>query len=275
MRDVFFMKKFHFMIVLVLLFTACSTEGGNGIEQDVASKPTVQTTEIVLPTPTARPSPTPPFISEEIAPLCVPRSDPGDLETVILHENPEAIQDFLNRGAAPNDLETALLKAGTGGQPLSVAEADLTGDGSNDMAVSVIDPTSSLFPPQGTLIFLVCEEGFYELGSTIVTKPGEGGPLLQFIQDLDGDGASEVVVTIALCETDACAEQLDVYAWNGISFVRMLAEPADPIVSPKISVTDADEDGVFTIQAMSGAGAAVIAKWDLESAQGLWFLAIE
>jgi hypothetical protein len=175
--------------------------------------------------PAAAPATAEPTAPPPAAPACAPGHDAGPL---VLPESfadyPEAILGYLNDGGTPDGLQAALTGAGAVSETAGeVQYADLTGDGTPEFIVAILDPTAEpLGPlPPGQLFIFTCDtEGArsqaYDSGYT-----GERSlPLIQFVQDVTGDGTADLLYTVSMCGAHTCFDTLSVIRWDGAAFVN-------------------------------------------------------
>lgn len=188
---------------------------------------------------------------------------------------------FLNGGGTPEALDAALYQAGIANQPVAVRAADLTGDGLEDVVVSIFDPNSPSIPPGGRLLIYVCQGGEFDLLHEQESQENWGAPGIRYVQDLDSDGAAEVVAGSPVCGAHTCFEELQVLAWEGDAFTNKLQGTSKDLPYPDIQISDPDGDGVFDVLVKgSGFGSVgagpqrnVSRRWSLEARSGQWVVA--
>jgi len=249
------------VVALLVVSLACNAaqlvaSGGEGSTPQPAKGPV--TPENVLPTSTARPTPIPTFppAPTEVTPQCVIPVVSGD-EIIIAPREfvdyPQAILGVLNLGLTFSGLEEVLEAAGVANQPVSVATGDLDADGKDDVVVSIFDPASPLVPPAGVLLIFTCERDHYVLAAEMPTGEGAGGPKIWFLQDLNADGAGEVVVSTATCGAHTCFEKVRVIAWDGAAFGNRLEMDTSALPFPLVEITDPEGDGIYALE-VTGSG---------------------
>lgn len=202
--------------------------------------------------------------------VCIPPGEHGLLVFEDFSSLPEAGLVFLNSGGTAVELEEALNEAGVANQPTSVAVADFTGDGLNDLAISIFDPASEQMPPKGRLVIYLCEGGMYWIGFNQPTEePLYGGPHLWYWQDLNGDNAAELVTSEATCGAHTCFEKARILAWDGSAFKDRLKGKNDDLPFPLIEVRDPDGDGVFSLE-ITGSGIGSVGAGPQRSLTRVW-----
>ena len=265
----------HFLAIIPLLVFACTL--GDALTPTEAPP---QSTEEPAPTPIPTAiSPTETPRSEiSLYSGCVPAGSPELIANPTQDRLPGAILDFLNQGGALEELDQALYDAVVANLPTAVASADFTGDGLLDVAVSVFDPTSSLYPPAGQLLVYTCVQGQYELAFLQETQATYGGPHLWFWQDLNADGAAELVYSETQCGAHTCFEDVQVLSWTPEG-IRFLMEPSTmDLPYARVGITDFNGDGIFQIE-VSGSGFGSVGAgpqreisriWEYAPFQGVW-----
>jgi tetratricopeptide (TPR) repeat protein len=191
---------------------------------------------------------------------------------------PQAIQDFLNNGGTPSDLDEALYNAGVANQPVAVKTADMTGDGQAEVVVSIFDPASQVMPPSGKLMIYTCNGGAYQLAYQEESPEAWGAPGIRYLQDLNADGKSELIESEGSCGAHTCFEDVKIIAWDGEGFKNLFEGSSKEIPYPDIRITDADGDGIFDVEiAGSGYGSVgagpqrnVIDIWKYDPSSGTW-----
>jgi len=183
---------------------------------------------------------TPSATATVVDPVCVALKAHDPLTEASFDAYPEQIQYFLNAGAAPAELAQRLSELGVANQPLAVMEADMSGDGKTDVAVSLFDPASTLTPPAGVLLVYTCQREAFGLVVYQPTQPGAGGPHLYTLQDLNADGLADLVDSEATCAADVCYETLRVWSWDGAGVTNQLSAETADLPYPLVTIeTDA------------------------------------
>jgi hypothetical protein len=216
-------------------------------------------------TPTSLPSPRP----DASGPLCLPFKEGVSLAKVTFAETPQAILDFLNAGGSIAALDEALYQAYIANQPVAVGAIDLTGEGKQDVVVSIFDPASSLLPPGGKLLIYVCQEGVYRLLHHQASSQGMGAPGIRYLQDLNLDGRAELVTSSPTCGASTCFEEVQILGWTGTGFENLLSGSTVEIPAPVINVLEPQGDGIFELE-IAGGGFGSVGAGPQRSLSTVW-----
>jgi tetratricopeptide (TPR) repeat protein len=219
-----------------------------------SSSPTVRTAERqAMPKNIASPFPE----VTSMDPQCVRHQAETDLPPLDYRIIEGSVLEYANQGASIGELSQALNAAGVANQPTAVLSGDMTGDGKNDLVVSVFDPQSKHIPPAGKLIILVCEGGKFGVEYEQPTPGMYGGPHLWYLQDLNADRKADLVDSLATCGAHTCFESLRVIAWGEQGFTNRLDGDTGELPYPLTEVRDLNGDGVYDIE-VSGTGAGSV-----------------
>lgn len=234
----------------LLLLSACSfpglSAGGNGQtpaapSEGAAASPTV--TPAVSSTPTSM-SPVDP---EKCAAPEPDRIFPESTYDAL----PAVIEDFLNQGGTLQQLDQGLYDLGFLGQPQGIAAGDFDGNAQLDLAVVTINPFSSAVTPAGELWFYLCQQGIYQ-GYPAASQGGDATPIIKFLQDLDQDGAEELVASFASCGVHTCSERFAIFGWRQNEVANLLADSQEAVPSPQASLEGPDARGYYALKIVSG-----------------------
>lgn len=165
---------------------------------------------------------------------------------------PQAVLEFLNSGGSIQDLDRELYSLDVDNQPLTIAVSDMTGNGINDVVVSIIDPQSEYILPGGKLLIFVCSENVYRLVHHQDSIDNRGAFGIRYLQDLNSDGQAELVTSSPSCGAHTCFEDIQILGWDGEGFSDLLKGSTDDLPSPDIRLIDPDEDGIFDIEVGGG-----------------------
>jgi hypothetical protein len=286
------MKKLLPIILSVLVLTACSalspavTQAPSPTSAQPTEVPVVtaidietspdeddtSATENDLPGPTETP-----VIPASTGAICVPTASHPDLAYTNYQEFPQAILDYLNAGASPEELAVTLIINDLGPKEQPVWAEDLTGDGVREVVVTVFDEQLAT---QGALLIFNCKNGQYQLNHTAISSQEAHAPRLRHIQDINTDGIHEVVFSSTHCGAHTCFEDIQILAWNGTEYLNKLEGSTLEFPYPDIKLTDFNHDGIYnlevtgTVIASVGAGPQrdSVNIWEYDPASTTWKL---
>lgn len=294
------------LITLTLATAACNLAGPAGlpVTTEAGESPLAVTTLPEIPTATVPPATaTPPPATAllatetpvpEASPTLPPSPTPGgepclpsqaqvSLQAGDFSSFPQSILDFLNAGGSLEALDQGLYTAGVANQPISVAAADLTGDGSRDVVVSIYNPDSVAIPPGGSLLIYTCASGQYRLSYEENTEDTWGAPGIRYLQDLNDDGSAELVAARPTCGAHTCFEDITILAWDGSTFENRLEGTTTDLPYPDVFLEDPEGDGNYDLIVVgSGIGSvgagpqrSLMRSWVYDPETELWIPAGE
>lgn len=181
------------------------------------AQPTREPVPATLPDPSATPSPVPPTATVTPSPSPTPDACPSAQAlqpptlTDDLEGNIVAIQAYLDQGGDPQQIEL--------GDQEMLLHGDLTGDGSPETVVGLVDPLSQQIPPKGHLVVFTCRDGGVD--QLYRYEPAEWyGINLIALEDLTGDGVSDLIFSDFSCGAHTCWHTPYVWSWGGDDFVE-------------------------------------------------------
>jgi hypothetical protein len=203
---------------------ATPTPDADLLEEAVAVTLTYQAlTQTVPPPPTHTPDlqcPVPPG-----------SPDQPDLSTTA--SLPIHLLDYLNAGGSIEALNTLIQTKGLSPQDgISLAQMDFTGDGMQDVALSIADLESSGPFVSGSFLIFVCSDSSYMLNYASPVSTELGMPVLQAAEDLNGDSTADLLISRSRCGAHTCFIQAEVLLWHGATFENRLQGPTDDLPSP-------------------------------------------
>jgi hypothetical protein len=266
------------LILITFVLGACNLPTGAATSTPVQVMPTATVIE-AAPEPTIAPVldlPTP--TAMEFNPICVPPKAHERLNALTFDDYLQAVMLFVNSGGTPDELEEALANEGVASQPVAVSYADMTGDGKYDLVVSIFDPSSMSTPPEGSLMAYVCEGAQYKFTYLQESDEGWSAPGIRYLQDLNNDGAADLVSSTVSCGAHTCYERAAIMVWNGVTFENWLEGVSDDLPYPDIQVVDYDGDGFYDLE-ITGSGIGSVGAgpqrnltrvWSNDPASGTW-----
>ncbi|GIK63302.1 MAG: hypothetical protein BroJett018_10960 [Chloroflexota bacterium] len=172
-------------------------------------------------------------------------------------EFPAAIGTYLSDGGPTAVMESELRNWGaiTGAGGVVQANTDLTGDGVEEVLITLFNPfTYNPDSPlnSGQLLVYGCDNGGYRLLYSTPNSPGLALPILHRVGDMNGDVKAELVYDIQSCGQTYCTREGQILTWNPITGAF---EPLNnaPIVAinGRLGVLDIDGDGILELTARS------------------------
>jgi hypothetical protein len=236
---------------------------------ELPTQPVLPDTATPAASPPQAPSPAQTGQDADETAICVPREDPGSLPDGRFATYPFAIQQFLNQGGWVDELDQALYAADIANLPVPVGVADMTGNGFEEVVVSIFDPSSAGLPPAGMLLIYACDRQEFSLVYQQDSGPANGAPVIRFLQDLNADGNSELVVSSASCGAHTCFERVQVIGWDGSQFIDRLEGDTDDLPYPDIYLAPSAEEGVFDLL-ISGSGFGSVGAGPQRNITRIW-----
>ncbi|MDH3942999.1 MAG: hypothetical protein OEV06_02740, partial [Anaerolineae bacterium] len=251
-----------------------------------SGQPATPTTAVSAPVPTEPAVVDTPIPSQEstattavvVDPVCVAPGPHDALIETSYEDYPNQFLLFLNSGGAPSTLQANLEALGIANLAPSVAVADLTGDGKFDVVVSFLEPEPQTVPTPGALLIYTCLGDRYTLTHIELSGDFQGAPRILHLQDMNADGAAEVISSSSTCGAHTCFESAKILSWSGSSFEDRLDGSTDNLPYPDLQITDYDRDGFYNLEVTGrgfgsvGAGPqrTVTRIWTYDREGGLW-----
>jgi hypothetical protein len=182
---------------------------------------------------------------------------------------PQAIRQFLNTGGSVEELAENLYALGIANQPVSVDAADMTGSEFEEVIVSIFDPGSTNLPPAGMLLIYSCIQQEYNLVYQDDSRPDGGAPGIRFLQDLDADDLSELVISSASCGAHTCFEQIQVVGWDGQEWINRLVGQTDDLPYPTIYIIPSENEEIYDLH-VSGSGLGSVGAGPQRNITRIW-----
>ncbi|MCJ7706777.1 MAG: VCBS repeat-containing protein [Anaerolineales bacterium] len=245
------MKRFQYRLLaaLALLLTAACAP------IDSASP-----TEGLPGTPAATPdsfaSPVPATLAPGACP--VPPGTPEPPELTNLSTLAAGIPAYLNGGGSLEALRQTLEAEGLfPSGSIGWALMDFTADGLDDLALSVIDRSSTAVPQAGGFFLYVCDGRSYGLAYASPALADTGAPIVHAAQDLNGDGLTDLLIGYPVCGAHTCLERIEVLMWAGATLQNRLTGTSQDLPTPGIDLVGPTDNGSYQI-AISASGVGSI-----------------
>lgn len=178
------------------------------------------------------------------------------------------LQTYLNGGGDPRQLAST-------DPNLTLWRPDLDGDGLVDLAFTLVDPSGPNPLGSGQLFVYHCRGDQYILSYTSQPSPELGPPKILASDDLNGDGAQDLLVEEENCGAHTCTAQVQALVWTNTTLVDRLEGQTDDLPSPQIEVR-VDSNGTteiaITAQGVASVGAGpfrpITRVWSWSDASG-------
>lgn len=186
------------------------------------------------PPPPASATPLPQHCRETVG---IPLSSTAVPDSAV--EFQTTLENFLNRGGDPADLEFALRSWGviddeTGGHV--IADRDFNNDGYYDVLVTLHFPTQTASAQQpGQLILFGCEgpTGRYSIFYSFASAPGSAQRMPQIVTpvvDITTDGLLDLIFLVEECTSLACFREPIIMTWDPrVGDMRTLSDPFESL----------------------------------------------
>lgn len=179
------------------------------------------------------------------------------------------IQEYLNQGGLVEPLAQTLASTPTpDGRATNTIRRDLTGDGLEDLAVTVYEKIQTE-EASGTLLIFRCDKNRYRLAYSSAPARSLGPPILVTAQDLNADGKIEILYTRSTCGAHTCFEQLQVLRWDRSSFRDLFEGRSDDLPSPDIHLAGPRSDGTYQIE-ISAQGISSVGAGPYRQFKRIW-----
>lgn len=247
------LRLIFFSLTTVLLLTGCSfpllpaagTEPPAEISPGTTPEPAHTRPAQVVGTPSVTAPPDPEKCAAPDPALTFPQSSYAAL--------PEVVGDFLNQGGTLQQLDQGLYDLGFLGQPQGITAGDFDGNAQLDLAVVFINPQSSAVTPQGELWIYLCQQGTYQaFEADVPTQTEPTSPIIKFVQDMNQDGAEELVASFASCGAHTCFEYFAIFGWREDAIANLLEAGEEAVPSPQASLAGPDAEGYYALKIVSG-----------------------
>jgi len=248
------MPKFRPLSVIMLLSlagTACVTPPTQVVGPDTILDTAVAATVTALST-----SPTEPATANTIQPCPVESSNPALPALSGFESFPSQIQAYLNQGGGLEDLgqlmEADQLDPHEG---LPYSRQDFTGDGLEDIVISILKGDGAQIAPAGSLLLFVCQDDQYQLAYTSPPSTELAAPFIRAAQDLTGDNIPELLTTRESCGAHTCSFEVNVLSWQDDALRSIFPDVTTDIPLPFVDLEGPQDNGSYNI-VVTGSGIA-------------------
>lgn len=168
----------------------------------------------------------------------------------------QAIALYLSAGGPTTTLESTLRTWGAivEGHGVLQADTDLTGDGVNEIIVTLYDPSTYKpnAPSPGQLLIYGCAQKGYRLLYSTPFSQSTMLPELKRVGNMNGDGRAQIAFTQQLCTNGVCTQSMQILNWNAVigSFVPLNDVLMDA-TNAKVTISDLDNDGILEVSITS------------------------
>jgi hypothetical protein len=215
---------------------------------DADGTPDSEPTNFVVPSaiPSAIPSKPCPVTSSTPAPTLGPES----------FDIVSSITAYLNAGGSLDSLENSIEELALLIQETpSLIEADFDGNGLNDLIVSILQPSEEIYPLSGQSMVYLCHETTYQLVYSTPQNTQIGIPRFYSIDDLSGDGLTDVILGIETCGAHTCFTSIEGLVWTGETFENRLQGTSEDLPSPTIEINQEPTEIIVTGEGVASVGA--------------------
>lgn len=202
-------------------------------------------------------TPSPPTATPRTGPaVACPTPGNSQLAPSLADSNkiPQELTAYLNSGGTAEGLDGIIQDKNLG--PMDGPGAmslDLNDDGWLDVAVALTDPNMERIQPPGPLYVFNCTGSGYQLVFSLGGAPEHSAPELLGAQDLNGDGADDLLFGLPSCGASTCFTQIQVLTWlDGQAQVRLRGK-SDDLPYPDIQIEPGNQGGLPRI-AVTGTG---------------------
>ena len=255
-------RSLPFMLIVGLALQAC-----NFAPSDQANRPGALTTEAASQTegsPLLSPR------SELQSKACpIPPGSPGLPSLEVARNWTTEISAYLNDGG----LLTALIES-LGQRPLvqgypsagEIADFDL--DGTQDLAVTVLEPAPD-GSVAGSLLIFICQQDRFELSYVSPPTIPLSLPEMAAIEDFNADGSPELLLAVHQCGAHTCFISLQLLSWDRTRFADILSGRSDDLPNPTLVIDGPAPDGSLRIS-LTGTGISSAAAGPYREQKRVW-----
>jgi hypothetical protein len=195
-------------------------------------------------------------------PCPIQAGSPVPFQASSLDALPDDVIQYLNSGGKIATMYGILEAAGMApSEDRGWVEDDFTGDGFDDIAITLIDPETQDIFPAGTLILARCSESHYELSFQAPVLNGWSAPKIVSFEDLNGDRVSDLLIGRDSCGAHTCFTQLKALLWDGETLENRMQGTSEDMPSPSIEVDPGTQTITVTAEGIGSVGAGPFRRY--------------
>ncbi len=163
------------------------------------------------------------------------------------------ITAYLNAGGLLTSLIESLgQRPSIQGIPSAGEIADFNLDGSQDLALTVLE-TAADGSASGSLLIFICRQDRFELSYLSLPATPPSLPEIASIEDFNADGSPDLLLALHQCGAHTCFITLELLTWDRAQFADILTERSDDLPNPTLSIEGPAADGSLRIS-LTGTG---------------------
>jgi tetratricopeptide (TPR) repeat protein len=250
-------------IALILMCVACDANQAAPTSDDSSLETAVSATVSAL-------APLPTETAAVVQPCPVGLTNPVLPTPTGIEAFPNQAQTYLNQGGSLEALGQVIqdnLLAPHEGLPYS--RQDFSGDGWEDIVISILNGDGRQIAPAGTLLLYVCQEDLYQLVYSSPPSTDLAAPFIRAAQDLNGDDIPDLLTTRETCGAHTCSNQIDVLTWNEDSLQSIFPDVTTDIPLSFVDLEGPQEDGSYDV-VVTGHGIASVGAGPFRVFSRVW-----
>ncbi len=243
-----------FVIMLILLITACTPADKPEDPTPAANPPTPAHTSAVDTAPADEPE-----MSSEPISCPVEKNGAPRFSSTDPMQSEEPLLEYLNTGGSIHELQAqltaaAMIPAAGGG----FTQANINPDNLLDLVILLVDADSENLQPSGRLYVFNCTGDEY--ASVYASSPQEEwfNPQIHSIQDLNNSGSADIVFSQSGCGAHTCFANTQILGWQNNQLINLLEGITEDLPYPVFeirSTSDAPAQLIVTATAVGSVGA--------------------
>lgn len=255
------------LVLYVLLFVSLACNGFESESRD-PDPSALETAVVGTATAISRAGPNPSILQEGSENPCdIPEGSPKLPDLLSKAERAQGLLEYLNAGGSIAGLETFVIDSRLGpAEGPALIEADITGDGQNDLTISLRDSDQE---PFGVLFVYTCFQKSYRL--SFATSPGMGihAPVIRAHQDLTADGVADLLISKSICGAHTCSWQVEILTYVDGQPQNRLQGNMDDMPSPRLELLGPNHDGSIDI-ALTATGISSVGAGPFRQFTRIW-----